>query len=524
MAEAAGLDLTLALADEAATTRLAEDLAIALRPGDVVALHGDLGAGKSTLARALIRAVADDDGLEVPSPTFTLVQGYQFARFTLTHVDLYRLGTAEEVEELGLDEAAASGAVLIEWPEKGAGFLPRGRLIELWLDHGPGGPDTRRARIATGDAAAAARIGRSMLVRGWLEANGLAGARRRYLQGDASTRAYERVAGTGEALVLMNHPPEPNNEAGQARVAYYRAARLAEDTRPFVAIGQALKARGFSTPEIRAADTARGLLLLEDLGDTFCIAGEPPAPVVERYETAIDMLVALHGQELPAEIDDGAGGTYRLPAFDATIFTNEVAVLPDWGLAHLTGREPTAQERRDFLALWAPLFDEVTAGPLTWSLRDFHSPNLMWLAGRAGIARLGIIDHQDTILGHPAYDVASLAQDARVTVPAGLETALVERYIAGRQALDRGFDPAAFRRGYAILAAQRNTRLLGLWARLLRRDGKSGYLRHYPRTSDYLDRCLAHEALAPLADWFGRWLPSGVRRRGCEINPPRSPG
>lgn len=524
MGEELGFSRRMTLTDEAATVRLAEDLAIALRPGDVVLLHGDLGAGKSTLARAMLRAMADDAGLEVPSPTFTLVQGYQLPRFPVAHVDLYRLGAPEEVDELGLDEAVATGAVLIEWPERGEGSLPRGRTIELSLTQGADGNDSREATIATADAAAGTRLRRSLLVRDFLDEAGLAGARRRYLQGDASTRAYERIGSGDGRRVLMNHPPEPDDETGRARLAYYRGARLAEDTRPFVAIGRALHERGFSTPDILAADTARGLILLEDLGDEFCVAGDPPAPMVERYQTAIDVLVELHAQALPSEIDDGAGGRYRLPAFDATIFRNEVMVLTDWGFGHLTGRELGGDEKAAFLALWAPLFAEVTSGPLTWSLRDFHSPNLMWLAERQGFRRLGIIDHQDAILSHPAYDVASLAQDARVTVPAALETALVERYVAGRRAHDGGFDEAGFRRGYAILGAQRNTRLLGLWARLLRRDGKSGYLRHYPRTSDYLDRCLAQEALAPLADWFGRMLPGEVRRRGVEINPPRSTG
>jgi len=334
------------------------------------------------------------------------------------------------------------------------------------------------------------------------------------LQGDASSRAYERARGPADDVIIMNQPPEPDTEAGRARVAYLKAARLAEGVEPFLAIGQALVEWGLSAPRILASDAKSGFVILEDLGDTFCIAGDPPSPVPERYAAAIDVLVDLHRRAVPESLPDTVGGTHALPRFDRSILENEIAVLLDWGVPYLTGQPATDAMRAELVAAFTPLIDLIADEPATWVLRDYHSPNLLWLADRAGAARVGLLDFQDTLLGPAAYDVASLAQDARVTVPGDLETALIDRYVAAR-AGDAGFDADRFRLTYAILAVQRNTRLLGLWARLLKRDGKPGYLRHYPRTSDYLDRALAHPMLHAVKTWYDTHLPATVRAAGA---------
>ena len=161
----------------------------------------------------------------------------------------------------------------------------------------------------------------------------------------------------------------------------------------------------------------------------------------------------------------------------------------------------------EFVAMWRALLQKPAAAPRTWVLRDFHSPNLIWLAERSGIARVGVIDFQDTVLGPASYDVVSLLQDARIDVPESLELALLSRYIKARRAQDAGFDAAGFAELYAIMSAQRNTRLLGTFARLNRRDGKPHYLRHQPRIWTYLNRSLAHPALAYLCEWYRANVP-----------------
>lgn len=502
------VDLRIDLADETATTALAEDLAAILRVGDTLALVGDLGAGKSTLARALLRAVADDGELEVPSPTFTLVQSYDL-RLPLAHLDLYRLSGPEELDEIGFDDLTRERAVLIEWPDRAADRLPEDALI-VAIEAGDG-PTARHVRLVGPAARWADRLARTAAVRGFLAATGRGFGHRRHLQGDASSRSYERIRDDGETTVLMNHPPEPDDAAGRARVAARAAAKLAEGPLPFLAFAHGLAEVGVSVPTVLGQDLARGFVLLEDLGSEICVAGTPPVPSPERYVASVELLADLHGRDLPATLPDGAGGTYVVPAYDRGNFEAEVSVFLDWGMPHFLGRAATAAERESFLALWRPLFDEILAGPRTWCLRDYHSPNLLWLPGRSGLARVGVLDFQDTIFGHPAYDVASLAQDARVDVSPALETTLLGSYVAARRAADPGFDAAAFRRAYVILAAQRNTRILGVFARLKARDGKPHYLAHVARLWGYLDRVLDEAVLQPLKLWYEGAVPADRR-------------
>jgi aminoglycoside/choline kinase family phosphotransferase len=175
--------------------------------------------------------------------------------------------------------------------------------------------------------------------------------------------------------------------------------------------------------------------------------------------------------------------------------------LPDRGVT------PSDQLRAEFMTMWREILQKPAFAAKTWVLRDFHSPNLIWLADRAGIARVGILDFQDAVLGPGAYDVVSLLQDARIDVPEQIELTLLTRYIKARRAADDSFDAAGFAELYAIMSAQRNTRLLGTFARLNRRDGKPQYLRHQPRIWAYLNRSLAHPSLAPLKDWYAANVP-----------------
>jgi N-acetylmuramate 1-kinase len=178
--------------------------------------------------------------------------------------------------------------------------------------------------------------------------------------------------------------------------------------------------------------------------------------------------------------------------------------LPDRGI------EPTDTMRAEFAMMWRDLLSKPAAAARTWVMRDFHSPNLIWLDERAGIAKVGIIDIQDAVLGPAAYDLVSLLHDARIDVPEELELALLTRYIKARLASEDSFDPAGFAELYAIMSAQRNTRLLGTFARLNRRDGKPQYLRHQPRIWTYLNRSLAHPALARAREWYAANVPPPV--------------
>ena len=307
--------------------------------------------------------------------------------------------------------------------------------------------------------------------------------------------------------ILMISPRRSDGPPVRGARSYSAIAHLAEDVRPFVAIASGLRERGFSAPEIYAADLDHGFLLLEDLGSDEIVAGDPPAPIEERYAVAVDVLVDLHGRLLPESLEISPNVEYRIPRYDMEALLIEAELFLDWYLPHVSvGVSDDA--RADFVALWRAALEPVMAVNPTWVLRDFHSPNLLWLAGRAGIERIGLLDFQDALIGPPAYDLASLLQDARVDVPEMVEIAQLGRYARARSQADPAFDAAAFVTTYAALAAQRATKILGIFARLNRRDGKSQYLRHMPRVWDYLHRSLEHPALAPLKAWYGVNVPA----------------
>jgi aminoglycoside/choline kinase family phosphotransferase len=206
--------------------------------------------------------------------------------------------------------------------------------------------------------------------------------------------------------------------------------------------------------------------------------------------------------KLPGALPVADGSEHLLPAYDLEALLIEVELLLDWYVPYLGRSLLSGSARAEFVKLWTETLQEVVDGPTTWTLRDYHSPNLIWLSDRDGIARVGLLDFQDAVLGHPAYDVASLLQDARVGVPSDLEIRLLGLYARERRNQVPPFDSAAFARAYAILGAQRATKILGIFARLDRRDGKPQYLAHLPRIEAYLDRNLAHPALARLKGWY----------------------
>ncbi|MGF1550865.1 MAG: aminoglycoside phosphotransferase family protein [Sphingomonadaceae bacterium] len=311
----------------------------------------------------------------------------------------------------------------------------------------------------------------------FLAENGWEGAEILPLAGDASFRRYFRVHRDGETAVLMDAPPAH------------------EDVGPFLAIAGHLLERGFSPPRPMAIDRDQGLLLLEDFGD------ERVAPMLERkpkrereiYEMAIDILVELAGHPAPE----------GLPPYGDGVMRWEVSLFPDWYAPALSIDCDAEAFYAAWEEAWAPVLEEIERVPVL-TLRDYHADNLMVLPDRRG---LGLLDFQDARAGHPAYDLVSLLQDARRDVAPELEEAMFERYVKGAGVEDE----ERFRADYLVLGAQRNVKILGIFTRLWQRDGKPHYLHFQPRVWSYLERDLAHPALAPVAAWFDQYVPDAKR-------------
>ena len=301
-------------------------------------------------------------------------------------------------------------------------------------------------------------------------------ARREPLPGDASFRRYVRLRRNGATVMLMDAPPPE------------------EDVRPFMAVAARLLQLGLSAPEVYRFDSANGLLLLEDFGDdTFTRLLERGESERALYELATDALVAL--QRRP----DAADG---FQAFGEDRFLAGTELFLDWYLPAAIDRTP---DREGFRAAMRQVLAPVLAGPGTLMLRDFHVDNLIRLDGRCGAASCGLLDFQDAAGGPPAYDLASLIEDARRDVEERVRVAVLARY---RAAFPGAID---LERDVATLGAQRHIRVLGTFMRLARRDGKPGYMCHLPRLRQMLERNLAHQALEPLAAWFRRNVAADLR-------------
>lgn len=487
------------LASLGATEALGAEIAGWLRRGDVVTLDGPIGVGKTVLARAIIAALSADQAPDVPSPTFTLVQAYPGLRIPVAHVDLYRVESAEELEELGLEEAMSDGVVLIEWPDRAAGRVPDDRLaVEIFEEEGGA-----RVAVLRGCGAWAPRLRRAEELSDFIRAAGWGEGERRWLKGDASTRSYERISLSGRSAILMNAPGGSDGPPVRGTKPYSTIAHLAEDVRAFIAVDRYLRRLGLSAPEILDGDPDRGFLLLEDLGDElYGTLAERGSDLAGPYEAAIDVLIRLHREDPPDRLPIDTGADYRVPAYDLEAYLIEAELLLDWTWPAAFGAPCPDRERQTFRDIWRDLLSPLVEDRVL-VLRDFHSPNLLWLAGRQGAARAGLIDIQDAVIGHPAYDLVSLAEDARVDLPPGWREKLIADYLGRRPGgPGAGPDEGEFRAAMAILGAQRAAKIIGIFTRLAARDGKDAYLAHIPRVRGYLKTNLDDPRLAPLARWF----------------------
>ena len=487
--------LSVSFSDECSTQQFGETLALALRRGESVWLNGDLGAGKTTLARAIIRTMAGEEFLEVPSPTFTIMQIYEDMHVgQLAHLDLYRVEDGAELAELGIDEILNDGIALIEWPEKAAQRLPDPSLI---VSLSQGEEDDARIAKISGEEKTVGRVARSLALREYLKKHGHSKSKRRFLTGDASTRTYETVhRDDGSHVILMNAPAQPDGPPIRDGKSYSKIANLAEDMSAFAGMAYLLEEQGFRVPKIYELDLNQGILLIEDLG-AGVIIDENRTPIADRYMASVQTLVALHSKSWRNEVLLPNGESHIVPPFDKQAMSIEVELLIDWYFEWKTGREPNESERTEFQDIWDDLIDVVLQSEKSLVLRDYHSPNIIWIDEARATDRIGLIDFQDGLIGPAAYDVASLAQDARVDVSTKLETELLDHYCELRMP----FDEDSFRSTYAIMAAQRVTKVLGIFVRLSKRDGKDVYLGHLPRMEDYLKRSLAHPTLARYREW-----------------------
>ncbi|MFK7903394.1 MAG: tRNA (adenosine(37)-N6)-threonylcarbamoyltransferase complex ATPase subunit type 1 TsaE [Nitratireductor sp.] len=500
--------LLVHLKDEFATEQIAKDIAMALKGGLLIFLEGDLGAGKTTLARALIRHIFEDTLLEVPSPTYSLVHTYnepnKFGISNLLHSDLYRISEPQEIEELGLLDKADDQTIIVEWPNKAEGLLGEPDL-SLTLTENGAENSSGNGRDLKISGALATTVKRSLLIRDFIEASKTpnwqadinTGFEREKLFGDASSRSYEKISNGSETRILMNAPRQADGPAIKDGKPYSQLAHLAEDVSAFVGVANILQNAGLATPQIYAQNLSEGLLLLEDLG-TGTIITKDRKPIANRYEQSVQMLAHFHERAFEKNMQLQDGNQYVVPQYSRQAMLIETELLLEWYAPRMKGAPLKDDEKAAYFEIWNALIDKLEASEQALILRDYHSPNIIWLEDRPN--PVGVIDFQDAVIGPSAYDVASIVQDARIDMSEDLENSLIDAYIKSRTVKE--FDKEAFEQDYAIMAAQRASKILGIFVRLDERDGKPNYLAHLPRMQDYIVRSLKHPALAAYKKWY----------------------
>ena len=291
------------------------------------------------------------------------------------------------------------------------------------------------------------------------------------LTGDASARKYFRLRAESQTAILMD------------------ASQVPDSVAPFIRMAKHLRQLGFSAPELLARDAETGLLLLEDFGDaTFALLLEKSVETEKLFTLATDVLIALHRH--PLAIPE------NLREYHPEKMLEDIELFVQWRTPNVT-----ALEREDFRAAWRAVLPLAQRVPASLLLRDYHVANLMLLPARDGIQQAGLLDFQDAYRGPVTYDLVSLLQDARRDVPEALQKKLLARYLAAFPALDR----ETFETSLAILAAQRHTRVLGIFERLARHEGKLDYRRlHSPRVEKLLHKALQHPVLADVKTWMER--------------------
>jgi aminoglycoside/choline kinase family phosphotransferase len=337
------------------------------------------------------------------------------------------------------------------------------------------------------------------------------------LAGDASTRSYARLTQGGRKAMLMDQPqhaespPAPADASEEARrtLGYNAVARLAgADCARFVAAAQWLSAHGLAAPDIYDADPAQGFVILEDLGDAlFAEVLADGGDEKELYEHAVEVLAQIHANDAPAALSPAK----PLFDYDLTALVAETDLLTEWFLPLALHRKATETEMTEHRALWRMILSETLKNRRVFVHRDYHAQNLLWLPERRGVSRVGLIDFQDAVAGSQAYDLISLVEDARRDVSPQLAEAATAHYLAVMRAQGTAVDEEKFRHQMAVMAAQRNAKIVGIFARLYKRDGKARYLAFLPRVWAYLERDLQHPALAELRTWYDRVIPKDKR-------------
>ena len=452
--------------------------------GDLLALNGEIGSGKTTLTKHLINYLTATRIDEINSPTFNLCQTYSNEDLIISHYDFYRLDYLQEIEELDINDSIKNNFTIIEWANKFSSILPKDH-IEIQIDNKS---DKREYKILFhGEYAKKIAAHKNRL--SFLSNSNLNIKKITNMRGDASKRKYYRVNDGTENFVLMDALEDSINKTTTSKTIT-----------DFIIFRQYLEDIGLRVPKIYEFDIQKQLILEEDLGLTTYDELYSKLSFQDLINPAIESLLILVHSDYK-NINDLDGKAFEPQNFDEKVFINESKIFIDYYWPYVKNSICPEEEKYEFLSIIEKIYSDLSTDK-TLVLRDYHSPNLHYLQNEKGHKKCALIDFQDALLGHPLYDLVSLAQDARFTISEDQERYIVDTFEDKFLFNDFQLSKSSFNEQYKILAIQRSLKILGIFARLSLLEGKNNYIIHMPRVLDYIRRSMDCSLLNNLTHWL----------------------
>ncbi len=452
--------------------------------GDLLALNGEIGSGKTTLTKHLINYLTATRIDEINSPTFNLCQTYSKEDLIISHYDFYRLDYLQEIEELDINDSIKNNFTIIEWANKFSSILPKDHF-EIQINNKS---HQREYKILFhGEYAKKIAAHKNRL--SFLSNSNLNIKKITKMRGDASKRKYYRVNDGQENFVLM--------DASEDSIKKTTTSKTLTD---FIVFGQYLENIGLRVPKIYEFDIQKHLILEEDLGLTTYDELYSKLSFKDLISPAIEsLLILVHSNY--ENLNDLEGRAFEPQNFDKKVFINESKIFIDYYWPYVKNSICPEEEKYKFLFIIEKIYSNLSTDKAI-VLRDFHSPNLHYLQNEKGHRKCALIDFQDALLGHPLYDLVSLAQDARFTISEDKEIYIVDAFKDKFLFNDFQLSKSSFNEQYKILAIQRSLKILGIFARLSLLEGKNNYIIHMPRVVDYIRRSMDCSLLHDLTHWL----------------------
>lgn len=468
--------------------KLAKELAPLLNVGGVMTLNGQIGAGKTTLAKLIIQQLTQTPLEDIVSPTFNLYHTYNKGSLEIAHYDFYRIESEMELHEIDLNESFTDKICIIEWADKFKDLLPKDR-IEIFINH------TKNKRVYRINPLGKFRevVSNRARIENFLVGLDINFTELQRLPGDASKRNYYRVMSSDNTMILMDATQESDIKSKTG---------LNNGIDDFIKIQEYLDSIEVRVPKLIVRNKIDSIILEEDLGEYAYTDMLTKENYQKLYNPAIKTLIHISNINHPKNISTSSRPHY-LKEFDLDIYLNEAETFIDYYWPFIHGKQCNADKKREFTHIMAEVYSNLT-NDKTLMLRDFHSPNLLFLENENGFRKCAVIDFQDALFGHPLYDLVSLTNDARITIDEYQEKYLIGLYKKDFPFKNFQFDDSSFMQQYHILGVQRSIKILGIFARLAILETNQNYLVHMPRVICYIKRIMQSGSVQTLACWLNQ--------------------